>query len=409
MGRTSAHDRRHLRLTSPLVARSIDDNERRARLGRRHRLAPSERAATPLEVARSLTAVHGTDPGSTVLGILARARDAEVAGIERALYDDRSIVRLLGMRRTVFAVDWKLAPAVWSSSANVVRDQLRLLDRMLTASGIEAPEQWIREAEVRLIDFLETNPGSTSTEIAAADPYLGHRVPIGGPVGATQSVTSRLLTHMSADGRVVRAKPRGSWTSTQFTWATAASWRDDWPERPDRDAADACIARSWLYGHGPALLEDFAWWTGWPKGRSRKALDRAGAIEVEISDGIGFVLESDLEFVPAPEPWIALLPGLDSSTMGWKSRRFYLGEYSERLFDNVGNGGPTVWVDGRVVGGWTQLDSGVVVYRLFEDIGSERRSELDLEAARLTDMLGDVRLKPRARRWTQSELDLRTT
>jgi hypothetical protein len=361
-----------------------------------------------MEVARSLTAVHGTDPGSTVLGILARTRDAQVAGIERALYDDRTIVRLLGMRRTVFAVDWKLAPAVWSSSANIVRDQLRLLDRMLVASGIEAPEQWIREAELRLIEFLETNPGSTSTEIAAADPHLGHRVPVGGPVGATQSVTSRLLTQMSADGRVVRAKPRGGWTSTQFTWATAASWRADWPERPDIDSADASIARSWLFGHGPALLEDFAWWTGWPKGRSRKALDRAGAIEVEISDGTGFVLESDLEFVSAPAPWIALLPGLDSSTMGWKSRQFYLGEYSERLFDNVGNGGPTVWVDGRVVGGWTQLDDGAVRYQLFEDVGGERRSELDLEAARLTNMLGDIRLKPRARRWTQSELDLRT-
>jgi hypothetical protein len=355
-----------------------------------------------------LTAVHGTDPGSTVLGILARTRDGVVPDIERALYDDRSIVRLLGMRRTVFAVEWDLAPAVWSSSVNVVRDQLRLLDRMLTASGIKEPETWIREAESRLITFLESNPGSTSTEIAAADPNLGHRLPIGGAAGGTQTVTSRLLTHMSADGRVIRSKPRGGWTSTQFTWTTAASWRDDWPSMPDRDSADAAIAGSWLSGHGPAFLDDFAWWTGWPKGRSRKAIERAGGVEVEISDAIGYVLESDVDPVAAPDPWIGLLPGLDSSTMGWKRRSFYLGRYAERLFDNVGNGGPTVWIDGRVVGGWTQLDEGPVVYELFEDIGRERRTELDNEAARLEAMLGDVRLKPRARRWTQSELDLRT-
>jgi hypothetical protein len=93
--------------------------------------------------------------------------------------------------------------------------------------------------------------------------------------------------------------------------------------------------------------------------------------------------------------------------MGWKRRNFYLGQYAERLFDDVGNGGPTVWVDGRVVGGWTQLDDGNVVYELFEEIGRERQIELDSEASRLTELLGDVRLKPRARRWTRSERDLR--
>jgi hypothetical protein len=388
------------------VNRFVDDDERRARLGRRHRLALSERAATPSDVAHSLTAVHGTDPGSTVLGILARSRDSIIIDVEQALYGDRTIVRLLGMRRTVFAVDWELAPAVWSSSANVVRDQLRLLDRMLTASGVENPAQWVREAEARLIAFLESNPGSTSTEIGSMDPYLGHRLPTGGPAGATQTVTSRLLTHMSADGRVVRARPRGGWTSTQFTWATAASWRDDWPDLPDIESADTSIARSWLYGHGPALVEDFAWWTGWPKGRARKAIERAGGVEITIPDGSGYLLESDLEPVTMPEPWIAFLPGLDSSTMGWKRRNFYLGQYAERLFDDVGNAGPTVWIDGRIVGGWTQLDDGRVVFELFEDIGRERQLSLDTEASRLTDVLGEVRLKPRARRWTRSERDL---
>lgn len=387
--------------------RFIDDAERRARLGRRHRLAPSERAESPPDVARSLTAIHGTDPGSTVLEILARTNDISVGDVDQAFYVDRSLIRLLGMRRTVFAVDWKLAPAVWSSSAKVVRDQLRTLDRMLIASGVTEADSWIREAEARLLAYLDEHPGSTSTEIAAADPYLGHRVPIGGPTGATQTVTSRLLTHMSADGRVIRAKPRGGWTSTQFTWVTANSWRSDWPVQPAMEIADTEIARSWLAGHGPALLEDFAWWTGWPKGRARAAIDRADAVEVTLAEGAGFVLGTDLEPIAASEPWVALLPALDSSTMGWKARRFYLGPHSERLFDNVGNGGPTVWADGRIAGGWTQLDSGDVVFELFEDLGSERYLELEERATQMTTLLGDIRLKPRARRWTRSELELR--
>lgn len=390
-----------------MALRFIDDAERRARLGHRHHLTPSAKAATPLEVARSLTALHGTDPGSTVLSILARTHDRAVADVERAFYDDRSLIRLLGMRRTVFAVDWELAPSVWTSSSNVVREQLRRLDRLLGDSGVAEADAWIREAEARLLEFLEAHPGSTSTEIASADPYLGHRVPIGGPAGATQTVTSRLLTLMSSDGRVIRAKPRGGWTSTQFTWATASSWRNDWPARPDLETADAEIARSWLAGHGPALLEDFAWWTGWPKGRARKAIDRAGGIEIALAHGAGFDLEQDADPVARSEPWIALLPALDSSTMGWKARGFYLGPHAERLFDKDGNGGPTIWADGRIVGGWTQLDNGTIVFELFEDLGSECGLELEERAASLTTVLGNIRLKPRARRWTGSELELR--
>jgi len=92
--------------------------------------------------------------------------------------------------------------------------------------------------------------------------------------------------------------------------------------------------------------------------------------------------------------------------MGWKQRDFYLGPYADRLFDDVGNAGPTVWVDGRIVGGWTQIDDGAVVFKLFEDLGRDRQLELDQEAESLTGKLAGVRLKPRARRWTRSEQEL---
>ena len=76
-----------------------------------------------------------------------------------------------------------------------------------------------------------------------------------------------------------------------------------------------------------------------------------GAVEVELDDGVGFVLPDDLDPVDPPEPWVALLPGLDPTTMGWKQRGWYLDpEVGAAVFDRNGNGGPTVWVDGRIVG-----------------------------------------------------------
>lgn len=389
--------------------RFIDDEERRARLGRRHLLSSEHLVSRPADVARSLTAIHGTDPTSTVLGIIARSKDASVSSVEHELYETRSIVRILGMRRTVFAVPFELAPAVWASfDSTVARNQNRLLARMLESTGIENAERWISEAEQRLLAKLAGHLGLTSTEIAGDDPFLSYRLPLLGPgeTVSSQSTTSRLLTMMSAKGSVIRARPKGTWTSSQFTWATTETWRADWPERPDVDEADARIASSWLFGHGPATIDDLAWWTGWPKGRTRKAIEQAGGIEVETSEGPSFVLTSDLEPVLSPDPWITLLPGLDSSTMGWKRRGFYLGQHAERLFDNTGNGGPTVWVNGRIVGGWTQRETGEVVFAIFEDVGSEALAGIGQKATELGSILADVRIKPRARGYTASERSL---
>jgi hypothetical protein len=101
---------------------------------------------------------------------------------------------------------------------------------------------------------------------------------------------------------------------------------------------------------------------------------------------------------PAPtgqvEPWVALLPSLDPTTMGWKDRAWYLGPHRARLFDPYGNAGPTVWSDGRVVGGWGQRPDREVVVRLLDDIGTEKSRQVEAEAARLTDWLAGVVVRP---------------
>src|SRR6478672_7461757 len=66
----------------------IDTAERRRRLGRRHHLAVSARAAGPLQAARGMVALHGTDPATVYLSLFARVQRPKVADIERALYDD---------------------------------------------------------------------------------------------------------------------------------------------------------------------------------------------------------------------------------------------------------------------------------------------------------------------------------
>jgi hypothetical protein len=78
-----------------------------------------------------------------------------------------------------------------------------------------------------------------------------------------------------------------------------------------------------------------------------------------------------------------LLPPLDPTTMGWSERDWYLGPHRPQLFDTSGNAGPTAWWDGRIVGGWRQLDDGEVTLQLREDVGAEGAQALEREAERL--------------------------
>jgi hypothetical protein len=78
--------------------------------------------------------------------------------------------------------------------------------------------------------------------------------------------------------------------------------------------------------------------------------------------------------------------------MGWRERAWYLGPYSDQLFDTAGNAGPTAWWDGRIVGGWRQTDSGEVKLRMLEDVDVEGRRALEHEAARLSEWLGGRRV-----------------
>jgi hypothetical protein len=129
--------------------RRVTVAERRARLGVRHGLAPGSQADSPAAVTERLVAVHGTDPGSVYVGILTRMAGGDLTAVDRALYEDRSVVRVLAMRRTVFAATPEIAAVALAGAGRAVaaRERRRLLTLLRDAGVPGDLEAWVSGAE----------------------------------------------------------------------------------------------------------------------------------------------------------------------------------------------------------------------------------------------------------------------
>ncbi|MDQ0795196.1 winged helix DNA-binding domain-containing protein [Streptomyces sp. B1I3] len=382
----------------------IDDEQRRTRLGRRHLLAPSVRVDSVVTVADAVVALHATDAATVHLSACARLAQPQVEAVERALYDDVSLVRLLSMRNTLFAVSKEIAPFVDAANARAVAaKERRNLLKHLREDGNGLDERWLTEVEQAALAALTARGHATGSELAAAVPAMRTKITVfpGSRQETVQGVASRIIRLLAADGHIRRDRPRGSWTSSQFRWTAAESWAAS-----DTAEAQAELARRWLRSYGPATEADLKWWTGWGLRETRRALAAAGGEEVLLDNGAtGWVAAGDHAPEPPTEPWAALLPGLDPSAMGWADRGFHLSPaHRAALFDRAGNIGPTVWWNGSIVGGWAQRADGEMVWRLLSDVGRDAADLIEAEASRLSSWVGDARITPRFRTPLEREL-----
>jgi hypothetical protein len=388
-------------------ARRIGTDERRARLATRHHLAPAARTDDVVAIADDLVALHSSDPVTVYLSVLARMRTPALAAVETALYDTRTLVRHHAMRRTLWVGGHeaiRLAHA--ATTVDLHRVQYRNLCTALTAAGVADPEAWIAAGRSTLLATLADGP-LAARDIGRRLPELALPVPIGtGRLAGTAAAHTRLLLVLGFAGDVVRARPTGTWINGQYRWAAADTWLPGGIDVGlDRRIAAAELARRWLRAFGPATRTDLQWWAGWTAATTTRALADVEAVEVAIEEGTGYVLPDDLDPVEPVEPWVALLPGLDPSTMGWKQRSFHLDEaLAAAVFDRNGNGGPTVWADGRIVGGWVQRRDGTIAVRLLTEVTDEQRAVIAKTAAELEALLGDVRFTVRFPAPLQAEL-----
>jgi hypothetical protein len=391
------------------VRRRVDVAERRARIGVRHRLARSRHTDDVVAIANDLVALHSSDPVTVYLSVAARMAEPSLRAVDVALYEYRSLVRHHAMRRTL----WVMTPAVAriahaSCTAGIAAVERRRLLQLLETDGVaDDVEAWLDDARTQTLAALHLHGPSTARQLGAAVPALKAPLQLarGKSYGATVQAHTRVLLLLGFEGEIVRAHPTGSWINSQYRWTSMQDWLGAPLDGVDRMTAAAQLAARWLRAFGPGHVSDLQWWTGWTVATTKQALVACGAVEVEVDEGVGWMAADDLDEVAPPEPWVALLPGLDPTTMGWKRRDWYLDPAAmPALFDRNGNGGPAVWADGKVIGGWVQRKDGRIAVKLFVDGGREQRTAIEAAAHDLEALVGDTRFTVRFPAPMQAEL-----
>jgi hypothetical protein len=352
-----------------------------------------------VEAADSMVCLHATDPATVYLSAWVRVDGMTVAELDHALYRERSLVKHLAMRRTLFVFPREtLGFAQAGASNRVAVAERRRLIRDVEKTGLRQDgERWLADASEQVLAALSDGREASSSELRAEIPLLEGSIAYGEGKswGGKIPIGPRVLTALSAAGRVVRGSNDGAWTVSRPRWTSMDAWLgEEIAPPPEADGVAGLIER-WLRVFGPGTAADIKWWLGSTVAAVRKGLADLDAVEVDLDGQTGYLLPGDLEPTDPVQPWAALQPPLDPTTMGWFERDWYLGPYKQQLFDTAGNAGPTVWWDGRIVGGWRQSDAGEVVLQMLEDVGSEGLRAVEHEVERLTEWLGGTRVLPR--------------
>jgi len=353
----------------------------RLRLVSQGLLDAGERADSPADVVRGMTAMQAQDLQAALWAVGVRLPGSGVSSV-RAAIDAGTIVRSWPMRGTLHLV----APEDLSWMLELTADRLT---KGIAARHRELGITWADVEKCRdlALDHLSSAGPASRTDLfgvfdAAGQPTQGQR-------------GVHILGTLCRHGWLVQGPLAGN---QQLLVAF-----DQWiPESRCLDRAEAVA--EWLLryfrSHGPATVRDFAWWTQIPLTEVRSALAeiRRELVELEV-DGTGYWMSPETAglldgSVPGGRS-VLLLPGFDEFLLGYTDRSLVLPPEHANLVVPGGNGvfKKTVVAAGEVIGTWAVAGKGqraAVVPELFDGarrLGPAAQAAFDRASRRYLEFL----------------------
>jgi len=321
--------------------------------------------------------------GSAELTLWARLDELPRDAVERALWEDRTLVKTWAMRGTLH-----LLPAaeldLWLAGLADYRHYLK--PAWFRAFDITEPELLV------LIDAIGEALGGeplTRTELAEAvaagtgDESMRTKLQHGFGVYLKPAAFRGRLCFGPGEGQRVRFTRPDVWLGRAI-------------DGPEHEAALREIARRYLAVHGPATREDLPrWWATTPAAAGKLLRSLEDAAEVDVEGEARWMLTRDAAAAAALEPaeGVRLLPAFDQYVVAatLHAERFLPGPFRDRIYRPQGWLSPVLLVDGVMAGVWRHERKGrrlVVQVEPFRRASRAVRDAAAAEAERLAAFLG---------------------
>jgi len=281
-----------------------------------------ERLESVAAAVEASAGIQAQDQTAAALSIRVRTRGLTRADVDRALVEERSVVRLWAMRGTIHIVPAEDAAWLVELFAPLA---LPGSHRRLGQLGVPEGD---RPRAVSLIRSALADHGPlTRAEL------MEHLARAG--ITTDGQAAAHLPMLAALEGHVCFGPMRGG----KPTFVLREDWLGRGLKRMPRDRAIAELARRYERAFGPAAPEDFAAWSGLPLRGARAGWPKRGSAP-------------DAGAAPHP-PITRLLPAFDTYLLAYRSREFSVApEHARKVWPGGGIVRPTVVENGRAVATW---------------------------------------------------------
>jgi hypothetical protein len=356
---------------------------------RRQHLDRRAPAGSLIAVASRLCGLHAQLLSSAELSAWARVDALERGEVQRALWEERTLVKTWAMRGTLHLLParelalWHAAlgtsprflrPAAWQKYFGISMDQL---DRLTEAIGEALAGRLLTREELGAEVARATGSAALGAKLA-------------------ESSWGTLLRPAAFAGHLCFAPSSGQ--RVRFTHPD--TWVRTPGERVDPHIATSALARRFLAVYGPATWHDLArWWNGGGVSTARQWIASLGdeVCAVDLEGEKGWMLAEHAREIRDLEPVrsVRLLPAFDPYIIAASrhARRLLPGDLRSRVYRPQGWISPVLLVNGRVDGTWRHELKGSrveVTIEPFVDAPAWVRRAAGQEAERLAGFFGAV-------------------
>jgi winged helix DNA-binding protein len=349
-------------------------------------------------VARRVCGVHAQLAESAVMSTRLRARIAYDA-VERALFDDRTLVKTWAARGTLH-----LLPAADLSAWVAV---MSTPERRATLTWPPDPGMTAEE----MADLLAALPGALGRD-AVTRQELADRVLEGtGHEHLRAAITKSwggVLKPAAHLGLLCFGPPRGR----NVTFVSPSAWLPNFStgDGASRTEALDALALAYLSVYGPADIEQFCDWVGVGGPQARQTFTRLGDRLAYVDvDGTSCAIRREHlpDLLDSPEDRVVrLLPAFDPYVVGslrQLQRMVVGGERNARLVSRAqGWISPVLVVNGRILGTWTREHHRIVVAP-FAPLPRATRFDVRVATDELDDLYSDLQRAERVRSPTRAQ------